>query len=372
MDVPAVLQPGDREDAIGRVLAARYPSGALLGDNSVIRPSPPDALQRYRSLANQIHPERCVDPRAEKAFVRASQAFDVLCEMDSDPDNSPDFAAWEASISQPADMASCSGRWWCVSTVADLDRCLEFRYVAMDILFKLTARADETRIPLEKLIRDGEKICEHLDRQQQIPRHRLWPAKRAKSQGADAAVLRYLDLLCHLRSVHCFCQLRNQHFHHSVELLAASPVTRADMEALLAKALAPEAKAGEALRQPEPHVKGMGDETGLDGLDPLDEYMAAIDKAAKEAISSAVSQKVSDTGNLETRLRHDPSANQSSAERLSGPSETLHRTAEAAGAEERVAESAGKAAAEKAAAQRCLQNHLLGDLLSDESELEAD
>ncbi|CAE7481899.1 unnamed protein product [Symbiodinium sp. CCMP2456] len=368
MEVPAVLQPGDREDAIGRVLAARYPSGALLGDNSVIRPSPPDALQRYRSLANQIHPERCVDPRAEKAFVRASQAFDVLCEMDSDPDNSPNFAAWEASISQPADMASCSGRWWGVSTVADLDRCLEFRSVAMDILFKLTARADETRIPLEKLIRDGEKICEHLDRQQQIPRHRLWPAKRAKSRGSDAAVLRYLDLLCHLRSVHCFCQLSNQHFHHSVELLAASPVTRADMEALLAKALAPET---EALRQPEPHVKRMGDETGLD---PLDEYMAAIDMAAKEAICSAASQKVSDTGNAETGLRQDPStANQASAERRpSGPSETLHRTAEAAGAEGRVAESAGKAAAGKAAAQRCLQNHLLGDLLSDESELEAD
>ncbi|CAE7816410.1 unnamed protein product [Symbiodinium sp. CCMP2592] len=341
--VPVLLISEDREDAIGRVLAATYPSGALLGDNSVIRPSPPDALHRYRSLVNQIHPERCVDPRAEQAFVRASQAFDVLCEMDSEPDNSPDSAAWEACISQPANMASCSGRWWGVSTVADLDRCLEFRSVAMDILFKLTARADETRIRLlEKLIRDGEKICEHLDRQQQIPRHRLWPVKaRAKYQGANAAVLRYLDVLCHLRSVHCFCQLRNRHFHHSVELLAASPL--ADMEGLLAKALAPE-----AVREPEPmlHVKRMADEAGLD---PLDEYMAAIDIAAKEAICAAVPQNLPDTGKAETRLCQEASKEtQSFAERPNGPSETLHRTAEAAGAEERVAESAGKAAAEKA------------------------
>ena len=30
---------------------------------------------RYTSLVNQIHPERCMDGRAEQAFVRASEAY---------------------------------------------------------------------------------------------------------------------------------------------------------------------------------------------------------------------------------------------------------------------------------------------------------
>lgn len=83
----------------------RHPSGALLGEDTLQRPSPLESLQRcacvlawgqiklhemiaclalgpetdvrYKSLVNQIHPERCVDARAKEAFARSSAAFVV-------------------------------------------------------------------------------------------------------------------------------------------------------------------------------------------------------------------------------------------------------------------------------------------------------
>ena len=217
----------------------------------------------------------------------------------------------------------------------------------MDVLFKQTARADDTDIQhLDKLVADTEKICEHLDRQKGIQRHRLWPGKgRVQHQQARTAALRYLDLLCHLRSVHCFCQLRHQHFHHSLELLAASPL--ADMQGLLAEALAPKTCCAPPIT---PDGKCKADEGDVD---PLDEYMAQIDTAAKEAIriAGSKSNRGEDSAVEGTASHKTHKTKQQEVPELQERHEAVdmpHRTAEAAAAEERVVKSAKMAAAEKA------------------------
>ena len=229
------------------------------------------------------------------------------------------------------------------SSITSLDRGLEFRSVAMDILLKLAADAnDADRKHLGQLVVDAEKSCEHLDRQQGIPRHRLWPTKAGVTyQRARRAALRYLDLLCHLRIVHCFCQLRSQQFLHSAELLAASPVS--DMPGLLKKTLAAKAAVDQS---PAPNDIAQDIENSEADVDPLDKYMEEIDRAAKQAMAAmGTGEGGPRNGEAGTRS-HETTANAEQSESDKLPPGT-HRTAEAASAEERVAESAAAAAENK-------------------------
>ena len=353
-------------------------------------------------------------------LISLSPFQDTLCAMDSSPDNSPAMNEWEVSEpknvmlcgsepvknqmylfqacrSQTTSIAACSGRWWAdscldsassyvvffrhaglsrllvmsqsasveVSTVADLDRCLEFRSVVMDLLFKLVRDERDGFQHLERQIADAEKICAHLDRQCGIPRHRLWPSgSSAKRQEVQAEILRYLDLLCHLRSVHCFCQLRNRQFDHSVQLLAASPIS--DMSGVLREALEPKRGCNSALL-PEGKEKA-----GSTDVDPLDEYMATIEMEARQALSEVggdLAHPIANAKRADDIKRTFAGAVEPERQQDKPHSDVLqsvpggHRTAEAASAEERVAESLAKAASAKAVGT-CLQPaQIVEDLL---------
>ena len=358
-----VLQPGDKEDALGRILDARHPSGALLGADSSQRPSPVESLLRYTSLVKQIHPERCMDGRAQQAFDRASQGYDALCAMDSGFD-----LTWEDSKSGTA-----SGRthWWESKSLADIQMFLEFRSAALNALYTEIApnlgAGMASLDHLNTLIENAQRTCEHLDRKEGIPRSRFWHVKSRPKRSAQESAMHYVDLLCHLRGMHCFCLLQGKQFVHVADLHAASPLAK--LSTLLQQSLQ-HAKSNEELQQ-----KLAAGNQEDDEVDPLDKFMASLEEEVQheQTIEPEKRRKCDATdaqskGHSEEQLLHGTGkeAELSAVSAHKGLGKTVHLTAEAADAEKRAAASALLAEERKACAQRDLQNHLLGELASDD------
>ncbi|CAJ1401774.1 unnamed protein product [Effrenium voratum] len=346
MDI-SQLQPGDKEDVLGRILDARHPSGALLGEDTLQRPSPLESLQRYKSLVNQIHPERCVDARAKEAFARSSAAFDAVCAMDSGC-----ASTWEVAKSRPASHGAQS-RWWEVSSVAEMQNLLDFRMAATKALYsEMACSLDAAGCEqLEQQILSAEKVSEHLDRLSEIKRNRFWPVSRGTPTPQQSA-LRYIDILCHLRGVHCFEQLHGRQYHHAADLQAATPLTQ--LGDLLRR----------CLQRSAPSELSMAASDGESDTDPLDRFMASIE--------AEVSLPHSGRAEVSQILREEPQGLADSGRPRLRPTATTsstHLTAEGAVAEQRAAASAMAAADGQAKQQRQLQNQLLGDL---ESESEAE
>eukprot|EP00933_Yihiella_yeosuensis_P032317 TRINITY_DN25900_c0_g1_i1.p1 TRINITY_DN25900_c0_g1~~TRINITY_DN25900_c0_g1_i1.p1 ORF type:complete len:481 (+),score=92.70 TRINITY_DN25900_c0_g1_i1:94-1536(+) len=293
-EIPTLIQPGDKEDAIGRLLDARHPAGALLGPDSSNRPSPPEGLLRYRSVVNQVHPDRCVDSRAARAFRRASMAFDVLCTLDSTPAvMTASAAGWDPS--SESSRPPKDPRFWDIGGINDIDRCLEFRAAAMKTLWEdMTQELTSTQrlSRLRRCVSDAERACEHLDRSKGYRHSRLWPTSPLAAQKASTrqlslideartVCLRYVDLLCHLRAVHRFCQLLGAGFDHAAELDALSPpsATAKLLQEVLCKAETSTGSTGpEAAAAPDGDVPMEGSD---DEIDPLDAYMATIEEEVK-------------------------------------------------------------------------------------------
>ena len=368
----SILQPGDKEDALGRILDARHPSGALLGTDTSQRPSPLESLLRYTSLVNQIHPERCMDTRARQAFLRASLGYDALCALDAGFEF---LTIWEDAKSEKCDTSS-RAQWWESRSLADLQTFLEFRSAALNALYtdispNLGAPGMASIAQLNSLIEHAERTCEHLDRKKDIPRSRFWPAQPVPKRSAQEAAVHYVDLLCHLRGMHCFCLLHSKQFVHLADLHAASPLGK--LGTLLQESLQHQ-KNNEKLQE---ELAAAADEE--DGVDPLDKFMASLEEEVQHQPESEALEKwksADDGKTMEGRQsngQEQPQSKGKEAERsaVSGnptSGKTVHLTAEAADAEKRAAASALLAEEGKACAQRDLQNHLLGELASDESD----
>ena len=366
-----VLQ-GDKEDALGRILDARHPSGALLGADSSQRPSPVESLLRYTSLVKQIHPERCMDSRAQQAFDRASRGYDALCAMDSGFD-----LTWEDSKSGTASEGRT--HWWQSKSLADIQTFLEFRSAALNALYteiapNLGAPGMASLDHLNTLIEHAQRTCEHLDRKEGIPRSRFWHVKSRPKRNAQESAMHYVDLLCHLRGMHCFCLLQGKQFVHVADLHAASPLAK--LSTLIQQSLQ-NAKSNEELQQ-----KLAAGNQEDDEVDPLDKFMASLEEEVQheQAMEPEKRRKCDATdpqnmtegngskGHSEEQLLHGTGkeAEHSAVSAHKGLGKTVHLTAEAADAEKRAAASALLAEEGKACAQRDLQNHLLGELASDD------
>lgn len=374
-----VLQPGDKEDALGRILDARHPSGALLGADSSQRPSPVESLLRYTSLVKQIHPERCMDGRAQQAFNRASRGYDALCAMDSGFD-----LTWEDSKSETASAGRI--HWWESKSLADIQTFLEFRSAALNALYteiapNLGAPGMASLDHLNTLIEHAQRTCEHLDRKEGIPRSRFWHVKSRPKRSAQESAMHFVDLLCHLRGMHCFCLLQGKQFVHVADLHAASPLAKLST---LIQQILQHAKSNEELQQK------LADDEEDDDVDPLDKFMASLEEEVQhEAMEPEKRRKCDATdaqnmtegngksgskGHSEEELLHGTGkeAEHSAVSAHKGLGKTVHLTAEAADAEKRAAASALLAEEGKACAQRDLQNHLLGDLASDDESEKSD
>uniref|UniRef100_A0A7S4PY57 J domain-containing protein n=1 Tax=Alexandrium monilatum TaxID=311494 RepID=A0A7S4PY57_9DINO len=295
-EIPWALRSGDREDALGRILEARTPTAALLGSAGAAW-DPAERLGRFRHLVNQVHPDRCVDPRATAALEQASRAYDALCAADASGGS-----AEEARELWLADLAgtrpSTGSRWWHSSSVAELDRLLEFRGAASRALrVELAPQMNPAGLArLSARVVDAERACECLDRACGFERHRLWPVRKRPlppdaGEGADSAIdapasdgkasawaqrgaARLVDLLSHLRGVHRFCLLRGRAFDHQAELAAASPP--ASVGALLLELL------GEGRAEAVTITCGLRAPDAGEGVDPLDAYMEVIEAELRE------------------------------------------------------------------------------------------
>ena len=324
-----------------------------------------------------------MDGRAQEAFGRASHGYEALCAMDSG-DVATANAIWEKAKS----FAS-SSPWWEGRSLADMQSFLEFRSAALNSLYteiapKLGATGIACVEHLNSLIEHAERTCEHLDRKGGISRSHLWHAKPQLKRSVQEAAVHYVDLLCHLRVMHCYCLLQGQQYLHMTDLHAASPLPR--LGNLLEESLQRE-KTNEKLQQ-ELAAGNAGDIEDAE-VDPLDRFMASIEA------------EVAHEGMLESEEKRDKSETTATNENTTGSNEadgngpcqkgkpagfstgatganslqgvhgkSVHLTAEAADAEKRAAASALLAEEGKACAQRDLQNHLLGELASDESDVE--
>ena len=163
------------------------------------------------------------------------------------------------------------------------------------------------------------------------------------------------------------------------DLHAASPLSR--LGNLLEESLQRE-KTNEKLQQ-ELAAGNAGDIEDAE-VDPLDRFMASIEaevahegmpETEKKDKSEITATNGSTTGNeadgngpCQKGIAAPTGASANSLQGFHGKS--IHLTAEAADAEKRAAASALLAEEGKACAQRDLQNHLLGELASDESDVE--
>jgi len=276
-DGPPLLQPCDREDVLGRVLAAMTPRAALLLPGDAPEPSMGDRLERFRRLAAQLHPDRCADSRAAAAFVRVSTAFDAFCVADSlqecgEPHFSDGFS--------DATAQHCKSHWWLVVGADELDRVLTYRAEATEALRTgltiqrpgVVAGVDEAALRrLQQRVTDAERVCEQLDRRSGFPRSRLWPPPsppRCKAAWPlRCAIARLVDVLAHLRTVHRFCLFRGRAFDHSAELEAASPAAVV-VDAVMGTLTVPNESA-------EPRECDVGGDAN--DADPLDVYMESLE-----------------------------------------------------------------------------------------------
>lgn len=335
MENPTDLQPQDREDIFRIILEAESPSAALLivGEAKL---DGPERLLRYRNLVNQIHPDRCPDRRAPEAFIKASLAYELLC----------------VETSEPEPRSPIGSRWWNRGGIRDLNRHLDFRAAVTQSLCEELLRETSSGSGLERLracVSDAERACSHLDRTAGYPRSRLWPstpsqASMASQHEARRLAARFTDLLSHLRAVHRFCPLTARAFDHEAELEVVSPPSAA---ARLLRATLERQESSKPGADVDV-VMGTEDEEP----DPLDSYMET----------------------LEAQLRVDASLQGSQQARSSTPViSSSHKTAGET-AVQVAACDAKRSAAEKikkeSECQRGLQDKLLGDLESEESDLD--
>jgi len=267
---PAVTA-ADREDVLGRILAASSASAALLGPDEAPRAcpamGPAESLERYRRLIRLAHPDRCTDRRAAPAFLRASCAFDSLCAVEA---GQPAYFEREGAADAPA-----GSRWWSSCAAEELDRLLEHRVA---VLQALQAWADGlptagVRPAVDQLCArcaDAARACEHLDRRSGIGRHRLWLRVTPTAASPQQSASLLADLVVHLRAVHRFCALRQLAFAHPAELEAACPTSAVNDAICVALAPTPRSAEVVALRS------GMQEQEDADAIDPLDAYMEIV------------------------------------------------------------------------------------------------
>lgn len=365
-EIPPLLQPGDKEDAIGRILDARTPEGALLGPEGK-RPTPTEGLERYRTVINQVHPDRCADRRASAAFERASRAFDALVAADSR--GSPEVGEWDAP-------RPCRGvTWWEFGGIRDLDRVLEFRIAVTNLLWSELAPSLDARglERLQRRVADAERMCEHLDRGKGQPRSRLWPSSPSIAGSLEAQArclaVRLVDVLCYLRVVHRYCQLTGRSFAHLAELeaFAAWNQVTAQLRVMLTADANLQYDGASYPAMEMDLTAPEGDDP--DGVDPLDAFMTGIE-AELETLHSVGATSAPTLGG-----RAVQAANPTGAMECSLPTVgSKKRQASEAHPGFRLATGGVvQLAPEKApnnGLSKGLQDKLLGDLDSDESEIE--
>ena len=179
---------------------------------------------------------------------------------------------------------------------------------------------------LESVILHAKRTCEHLDRNSGI-RSRFWT--RPQQRSAQDSVMYFVDLLCHLRVVHCFCSLQSKQFHHIADLQAASPL--ANVNALLQECI--NSERGREKLQLElaecSHAES-------DMVDPLDKYMESLEVPEAVAVNLG-----------EVKIKEGQKEKRDIGSEMGGTAlskvakcQKVHLTAEAAGAEKRAAASA--------------------------------
>lgn len=268
-------QPGDRDDVIGRILAARTPCEALLGHTGM---PPLEKVSRFRRIVNQVHPDRCGDPRSATAFDQASYAFDALCVMDCSSCASSGSSGWPLGEANGQLPAPC--RWWKDKGVVELDRMLEYRVKVTQILCENFAISDAGAgdVRLRKCLPDCQRMCENLDRKLGIPKNRHWYGFAPLTDPLDTtrAAAAFADVLSYLRSVHWFCHLLGRACESHSELTAASPPSAAEswLKVLLHE---PTTETNAAII---PLNLAVG--TADDDEDPLDVYMNSLKSSMLE------------------------------------------------------------------------------------------
>jgi len=166
--------------------------------------------------------------------------------------------------------------------VTELDRILEHRAAVLQALKdELCPPWNPNKLQaLQKEVESASRMCEHLDRAMGLSRNRLWPTK-AQTPG-DASILlqsyfaRFVDLITHLRAVHRFCQFQGQAYNHPAELEALSSIGM--VRERLLQALS-RSSCQQQHSVPHTAIESAIDAKMdiAEDVDPLDAYMAKIE-----------------------------------------------------------------------------------------------
>lgn len=213
------------------------------------RCEPAGVKARYRQLALRVHPDKCEHPRANEAFQRLSQAFEVLGST----------AAQERLLREAARAAAAPcGRgsrraggaaggagakatpgdnkaWWDTKTWDEFDRRFKRREEIEAMLkakYMSHMQGKYFHRRLRRQVLDAERSCEHLDRAKGVTDSELWPPEfrefpnkaemqvaafegartewdemleRGELDSSEYCASRLVDLLTHLRTVHVYC-----------------------------------------------------------------------------------------------------------------------------------------------------------------------
>eukprot|EP00933_Yihiella_yeosuensis_P018648 TRINITY_DN15239_c0_g2_i1.p1 TRINITY_DN15239_c0_g2~~TRINITY_DN15239_c0_g2_i1.p1 ORF type:complete len:318 (+),score=63.26 TRINITY_DN15239_c0_g2_i1:112-1065(+) len=307
-------------------MASKDPIAVILGAKTLYArlELPDEAVEvsvvrkHYYKLALLVHPDKNEDPRANAAFQALSAAFERL----SSEVGQASYLKEVSKVNHQVNHA-CSerrersqeekdkqARWWDTKTWEEFEHRLKHRERAEAALTKQFFTGQRVRFERRKVrgqVRCAERSVEHCDRNQGLSESELWPPEsrqaardleaevlqarltelypgqadealpnydeRAELDDPKVAIVRLLELMTHLRTVHLYCLYCGCKYDSPEDMDRNCPgITEEEHDEAMSAGLRDSAEttivpAGEA---EEP------------GEDPLEAYMASIDAQLQE------------------------------------------------------------------------------------------
>jgi len=330
--------PGLEEILAAPTLFAALGLQEVLCEDGVVK-------SRYRLLALRVHPDKCSDARAKRAFQRISEAYDILHTRSGQERYLKELGRGQRlrgrrrrgggggeeedephAKREGTDTARGGKAWWDTSTWDEFERrfrnreemeaALRAKYFA-----HFQGRFQHRRLRTQ--VKSAERSCEMLDSSRGIGPSDLWPPElrelpnkaelqvpafegaktawdelleRCELDDPEYCATRLVDLLTHLRTVHVYCLHCGCHYEGAEDLERCCPgfdeeahenaenmamARRAPEEQGVTRELAPPPKRAKVPPALAPH-----EEVG-DTDDPLNALLAGRGRVQRKRAGSA-------------------------------------------------------------------------------------
>jgi len=178
-----------------------------LGVASNIEPS--IVRQSYKIIALQVHPDKCLDPKATEAFQLLSEAFELLYDKKSQRDYFLKISSAGKKIhNKRKKKRKETTPTWQKPSWEEVKRDLKRRKEQEEALREKFVENVKSKFNTRKVLRDlitASRACEDLDARIGISESQLWPLLNPETLALENMTHKLSEILTHLRGVHMYC-----------------------------------------------------------------------------------------------------------------------------------------------------------------------